>query len=504
MTASTCPYLGLLDDPEANLTYPSFENRCYATVARESIPLSEQAVFCLGGKSTSCPRYMALHGAPAATASTAAPLPPPYIPSAPSPEPPAWAPAPVAAAPYPGPIAPRRRDPSLAIILGGILLGLFLCTGALAGYFSLRALVTTALPPTPTAVAIVVFPTSPTPTTAPPLTPIPAITPTLPITATPPLPTSETPPLAPSPTPTTSLDFSTPTPVVDIVPTPTFPPTPTPRPSPSLTPVDALTPTFTPIPTYTPATLVISFITSKTSILTGQCVTNSWEVQNAREVRYGDTVVAFSGSRQECPTKTTTYELNVTDYNGNVNKRTLTVTVTTGTPSVTPTLTVTLTVIPWPTATPTPTATTAPTKTPTPTPTDTPTFTPTTTPRPTFTPTPFFVQWQVDRDSYDGPGPDVTFIFFNRSTVADGLLFALSEKNVPADWRVEICNSSDTCNDTTITTDTLNPGASETIRVRFIYPSGTPGAVGTVALHARSIADYSVTIDIRPITVRVP
>ena len=171
MTAPVCPYLGLLEDPEAHLNYPSFENRCYSTIARESIPLSEQSVFCLGGKYAGCPRYMAVHGPPQSdpTIEMAA-VPIPQAPSTPA----TAGPAPVQTyvAPLPASQSTSGRDWSMAVILGGMLVGILLCVGSFAGYFSLRALVST-LPGTPTPPVVVVIPVGPsaTPTSVTNLTP---------------------------------------------------------------------------------------------------------------------------------------------------------------------------------------------------------------------------------------------------------------------------------------------------------------------------------------------
>jgi len=55
--AGVCPLLGLVDDQGAYLTYPSYENRCYASRSPQTIPLNEQTFFCLGGHKERCPRY---------------------------------------------------------------------------------------------------------------------------------------------------------------------------------------------------------------------------------------------------------------------------------------------------------------------------------------------------------------------------------------------------------------------------------------------------------------
>ena len=59
MASEVCQLLGLDDDRGAYLTYPSYENRCYAPETAESIPLNEQTFFCLGGHMERCPRYQA-------------------------------------------------------------------------------------------------------------------------------------------------------------------------------------------------------------------------------------------------------------------------------------------------------------------------------------------------------------------------------------------------------------------------------------------------------------
>ncbi len=497
MSASACPYLGLLEDPEAHLNYPSFENRCFSTVAREAIPLSEQAVFCLGGQCQSCPRFMALHGPPGSD--QGAVLPPPAAVAAPVAAAALWGePATMPLAPVAGqPPNGRGRDYSLAIILGGILLGIFLCTGATAGYFSLRALVTTALrttatPSTPVVVVLVsVTPTPPTPLVPGQVTPTPAIVETIPppVIGTPTMAVFPTEPPVVVETPTPSIiQQTTPIPVTPVE-------VPTRRPSPTLTPL--FTPTLVPSPTFTPSTaLLITFTTSKASVLPGQCATNFWDVRNAKEVRYQAVVVAAAGSRQECPTKSTTYELTVTDNNNAVTKRTLTITVLPGTPSPTATRTVTLT--PWPTATPTATPTETPTKTPTPTPTLTPTDTPTATPVPTATATPYFIDWSYLPDQYSGPGPDVTISFTNKSSTADSLSYGLAVLSLPEGWQVQAC-TADGCGDSG-QTPLVAPGSSTTISVKFTLPADTAGQQASVTLLARSTSDATLSMRI-PITL---
>ncbi|MCB9153613.1 MAG: hypothetical protein H6649_06105 [Caldilineae bacterium] len=50
-----CPFLGLADDRGSYLTYPSYENRCYAPPDAETISLNEQTFFCIGGNRSAAP-----------------------------------------------------------------------------------------------------------------------------------------------------------------------------------------------------------------------------------------------------------------------------------------------------------------------------------------------------------------------------------------------------------------------------------------------------------------
>ena len=487
MSASICPYLGLLDDADAHLNYPSFENRCYATIAQESIPLSEQAVFCLGGQYKSCPRYVALHGSPRPESDTVetGPLPPPTRPetgqtfSAPIP----------VYAPYAAqPAAHTGKDWSMALIIGGVLLTILLCSGGIAAYFSTKALFRKALPPTPTAVIAVTDTEAGTalPKAALPVT----MTATLPPTAVI-LPTNtETPPEIPTATPL-------PAPTVPAAATATpANPTPTRRPSPTFTPRATATrrPTSTPRPskTPTPKKVSISFTATKTSIVAGECTTLKWTVTNAKSVYLDGVGVAGVSSKKVCPLKNTTYKLKVTDLKNHVTTKSLTILVRKGTPTATPTPTVTWT--PWPTATPTVTPTI------TPTPTFTPTFTPTPSPTPTApppTPTPFIVAWQANPNSYVGVGPDVGITFTNQGNATDVLLLSLINIDLPADWSVTLCYG-DQCGMSQTSPD-VPPGGSTTPIVRFSIPAGSSGT-GRVTLHAFAAQDPDYLIDV-PITV---
>ncbi|MCO6451156.1 MAG: hypothetical protein J5I90_10260 [Caldilineales bacterium] len=492
MTAAVCPYLGLLDDPEAHLNYASFENRCYATVARESISLSEQAVFCLGGQCRSCPRYMAVHGPPQTedTIETT-PLPPPYTP----PPAPTQAPEPAymtVPAYMPNPWTPPtpRKDPSLAIILGGMLVGVFLCMGAVAGYFSLRSLVATALPQLTTTPAVVVIVGSPTPTPTP--TPIDPGA----IIIIPPSPESSLTPDIPPVViiPPQDDELPTPFPEASVVATPEglttpeFPPTPTPRPPPTLTPVATFTPFPTSVFTPTPSTVQITFSASKTTIVEGTCTVLAWKVENAQEVYFENKGVAGTGSSEQCPTKTTTYTLTVVDLRGTTTKKTLTITVTPGTPTATPTRTVTATL--WPTATPTVVPTATPTWTPLPTFTPSPTITPTRTPNPTATATPYYVDWSISPGSYSGNNPDVTFQLMNKGTQPDELSLSLRDMQLPPGWTVVVCNNTGSCSSDSTSSGQVAPGNTISAAVRFALPGDAQsGAQGSVTMRAVSQKD---------------
>ena len=472
MATPVCPYLGLLDDPEAHLNYPSFENRCYSTIARESIQLSEQSVFCLGGQYQSCPRYMAVHGPPQADSTIEmAPVPMPSAPPAPATQA-ATAPVPLPTyvAPVPAAQPSSGRDWSLAIILGGMLVGILLCVVAFAGYFSLRALVST-LPSTATPPVVVVIPVAPSVTPTSTITPIPAQeSPTItPVTA----------PATPTITPTLDMQAtSTPTPLPG---TATRPPaTPTRRPAPTQTPRPTSTRAPTPVRTATPGAVVISFTATKTSILSGQCTTITWRVTNAKEVHYEGRGVNGSGSSEECPTITTTYTLKVIDQRNTVTTKTLKITVNAGTPTGTPTASPTVT--PWPTATPTVTPSPTVTRTATPTPT------PTATSTPTPTATPFYVEWSASPPNYTGSGPDVDIVFTNTGFVSDRLHLTLSDSQLPQDWQVEICLGSD-CGQSK-STPLIDPAGVTSVTVHFTIPQGAPaGSSGSVKLKANSVKD---------------
>lgn len=92
------------------------------------------------------------------------------------------------------------------------------------------------------------------------------------------------------------------------------PPTPTPLPS---------TPTPTP-----PPGAIIDFTVNGTGAITvgpGGCGTVAWYTENVREVYYQGVGVSGVGSREECPTETTTYTLRVVLQDGSVTERYVTI-----------------------------------------------------------------------------------------------------------------------------------------------------------------------------------
>lgn len=107
------------------------------------------------------------------------------------------------------------------------------------------------------------------------------------------------------------------------------PPTPVPTPTPV-----APTPTPTPIPPTATPSAVLNFSADRTNITQGECVTLRWDVQNVTAVwvyplgaNFRDFGVGGQGSRQECPTATTTFEMRVQLTNGQLELRQVTINV---------------------------------------------------------------------------------------------------------------------------------------------------------------------------------
>lgn len=92
-------------------------------------------------------------------------------------------------------------------------------------------------------------------------------------------------------------------------------------------------PTVTPLPTQTPSA-EIQFSTQPSTIDQGQCSTLSWQTQNVQAVylyasgqNWQDNGVPGTGTRQVCPTTTTTYYLRVVKQDDSVETRQVVVTV---------------------------------------------------------------------------------------------------------------------------------------------------------------------------------
>lgn len=401
-----CPLLGLVDEQGAYLTYPSYENRCYASRTPQSIPLNEQTFFCLGGHQERCPRFqsrqarMQADETPAAATAAAAA-------AATDEEPLSWQPdaddvsATGAeddfswqqdasddawdagydlAAPPPPPLLPataadgRSRRPVWPLLLaaGTLVAVLMVCGLATASWLGLRALssqlalqpsatpsVETGADGTPVAggaggVIIVVATPAPQPLEATATAEMAATATALALATATPTPTEEffsEPPTAeppffepPTATPTWTpfVVFETPTPRD----TPTFFPTNTPFIDPA-----TATPTWTPFPLVTAAPSLepfsASFVANPTSIQYGQSSTLTWNVRGVQGIWLnGEAISGPTGTRIVTPLTTTTYVLRILLVDNSVREETQTVTVSQPTPTNTPTTT------PTPTATP--------------------------------------------------------------------------------------------------------------------------------------------------------
>jgi hypothetical protein len=71
----------------------------------------------------------------------------------------------------------------------------------------------------------------------------------------------------------------------------------------------------------------VQFTSTSTNIATGECVTLSWATSGVQAVYYQEQAVEGTGSRQECPTLTTTYTLRLLRTDGQSEFRQITVNV---------------------------------------------------------------------------------------------------------------------------------------------------------------------------------
>ena len=58
MEHQNCPYLGLKEDPDTHLGFPSGGNICLRTSTATSISNHNQSDFCLSARTSSCPNYL--------------------------------------------------------------------------------------------------------------------------------------------------------------------------------------------------------------------------------------------------------------------------------------------------------------------------------------------------------------------------------------------------------------------------------------------------------------
>ncbi len=397
MTSNTraCPYLGSLAGADTYVTYPSFQNRCFATGHGEPVSRAEQNQYCLSENHIHCPRYIKAHTSPSSDPETVDTERNETN-------------ARVITLAQPAATTYRRSKKfgSLVFLIGGFSL-IFVCLAIAALYATLRLLsqpvlvgektveVSTrgiGLMATRTPPRSPLVPPTQSPTTTPPPSPTPPLMSTPSTPSPPPLPR-----LTPSPTP------MPPTP-------PIFSPLPTPTPRPSPTP----TPTWTIYiyPTATPRLTIRSFVAQPFTVNYGECSTLTWDVRGAWYVYLNGEAVPTYGSKRVCPTQATSYTLEAVADN-RTERRTLTIHVR-GTP--TPTAT--------PTRTPTPTYTWTPTRFPTPTwtPTPTPTITPTPTYTPTPSPTPFIVLTPLPTatPTPTPPPPVYTFTLLGKNATLTG------------------------------------------------------------------------------------
>ena len=103
-------------------------------------------------------------------------------------------------------------------------------------------------------------------------------------------------------------------------------------------PPTAIPPTATAVAAPTPQPQ-IGFWADRTTIAQGECTTLRWQVHNVQAVfvypvgqNFRDFPVTGEGSRQVCPTTTTTYEMRVQRTDGGVETRQVTINVTPGNP----------------------------------------------------------------------------------------------------------------------------------------------------------------------------
>lgn len=107
------------------------------------------------------------------------------------------------------------------------------------------------------------------------------------------------------------------------------PPSRVPSPLPSVVP--SSTPATKPAAPTTTATRLppasITFFADTNSLAPGQCTTIRWQVTNVTQVTLDSGTVNLSGTKQDCPTQTTTHTLRALTLDGQTVQRTLTINV---------------------------------------------------------------------------------------------------------------------------------------------------------------------------------
>ena len=85
--------------------------------------------------------------------------------------------------------------------------------------------------------------------------------------------------------------------------------------------------TFTPVPpSNTPAPASI-FTADKTSLTAGECATLTWDIQGVKALFLDKDPITGTGTKKVCPTISTSYDIAVTNTNGNIDHKVVTITV---------------------------------------------------------------------------------------------------------------------------------------------------------------------------------
>lgn len=519
-----CPYVARFDARQtqnAPVDYPSFENHCLAVDGEVSLPLADQATFCLSGSYQLCERFLAVH-----LEDGPAPVPPAYNEGVP-PVIPGTARQAEAQWPQPQPLfeetmagwlpQPNRTIwtwVSAAVIFGAVLLA----GGGVAAYLGWQLVLQSQLlvrgsqnnpintlangaTPLQTPAFLVITATSAVPPAAentPPAAPIAvqpnetaqnfpvAVTPTPIVVGAPsgdnsaPVATNaqETNAVAPTETPVpprnillpTTEGEATPAAVINVLqevptrrPTPVFEiPTSTPVALEAATQMPTATPTLAIL-----GTPVVVFAPDQVAVPPGECTKVRWHVVNVREVYYENQPAFGDGTHEECIDKEAdTYALTVIFGDGQTKIYTTTVTVL------------------WPTATPTLTPSF------TPEPPATPTWTPE---PPTLTPTPnviYAVALSLNGSSRQGCTAGTTcevgVLVTNMGDHPDTLSVEFLQRGSDNVW---LCRQDGVCAEQKLTISSVGPGNTAFLVLRATLAAESAGNVFTYVL--RGVSDGS-------------